>query len=332
MADPTPADALREYAQRFRNLRTDANRGHYPEQTRHRAPHKPLLLFSVMDLLAEGAATENFFEPGPELVELFALYWSRVMPRERRGILAYPFFHLRSEGFWHLVPIPGQEAVLARTSTVSSIPQLRRLALGARLDEPLFGLLLDPKARETLRGVLLDQYFTQEARGLLLGQSRVNVKAYRYSEALLESARAGMACEAVPEEEAEAPVRDQGFRRAVVTAYEHRCGFCGIRMVTPDGHTAVEAAHIVPWSVSHNDSPRNGIGLCRLCHWTFDEGLLTLSGDYAIHTSPQLSQEPNLPAHLASLAGRRLLGPSDQRLWPNPAAVEWHRRQAFRGR
>ncbi|NOY44043.1 MAG: HNH endonuclease, partial [Deltaproteobacteria bacterium] len=68
-----PADVLREYAQRFRSLRTDANRGHYPEQTRHRAPHKPLLLFSVMDLLAEGAVTENFFEPGPELVELFAL-------------------------------------------------------------------------------------------------------------------------------------------------------------------------------------------------------------------------------------------------------------------
>jgi len=36
---------------------------------------------------------------------------------------------------------------------------------------------------------------------LLLEQSRVNVKAYRYSEALLESARAGLACEAAPQEE-----------------------------------------------------------------------------------------------------------------------------------
>ena len=72
-------------------------------------------------------------------------------------------------------------------------------------------------------------------------------------------------------------MRDQGFRRAVVTAYTHRCAFCGIRMRTIDGHTAVDAAHIIPWSLSHNDDPRNGLALCKLCHWSFDEGLLGVS-------------------------------------------------------
>jgi putative restriction endonuclease len=41
-------------------------------------------------------------------------------------------------------------------------------------------------------------------------------------------------------------VRDQGFRRAVVTAYLHRCALCGIRVRTLDGRTAVAVAHIVP--------------------------------------------------------------------------------------
>ena len=45
-------------------------------------------------------------------------------------------------------------------------------------------------------------------------------------------------------------------------------------MRTIDGHTAVDAAHIIPWSISHNDDPRNGLALCKLCHWSFDEGLL----------------------------------------------------------
>jgi len=39
-------------------------------------------------------------------------------------------------------------------------------------------------------------------------------------------------------------------------------------------HTVVEAAHIVPWSKSHNNDIRNGMALCRLCHWGLDEGML----------------------------------------------------------
>ena len=41
-------------------------------------------------------------------------------------------------------------------------------------------------------------------------------------------------------------VRDQAFRKVVTTAYDHRCALCGIRIVTPDGHTVLEAAHVVP--------------------------------------------------------------------------------------
>jgi len=53
-------------------------------------------------------------------------------------------------------------------------------------------------------------------------------------------------------------------------------------MLTVDGHSAVDAAHIVPWSVTHNDDPRNGMALCRLCHWTFDEGLTSVSAKYTM--------------------------------------------------
>jgi putative restriction endonuclease len=60
----------------------------------------------------------------------------------------------------------------------------------------------------------------------------------------------------------------------VTLAYDHRCALFDIRILTPEGHTAADAAHIVPWSASQNDDPGNGMALCRLCHWTFDEGLL----------------------------------------------------------
>jgi putative restriction endonuclease len=41
-------------------------------------------------------------------------------------------------------------------------------------------------------------------------------------------------------------VRGQGFRKAVVKLYDHRCALCGIKMIRPKGHTFVEAAHIKP--------------------------------------------------------------------------------------
>ena len=127
-------------------------------------------------------------------------------------------------------------------------------------------------------------------------------------------------------------MRDQGFRRVVVTAYDHRCVLCGIRLLTDDGHTAVDAAHIIPWSLSHNDDPRNGMALCRLCHWTFDEGLVGVSSHYLVLLASQLAHQPNVPGHLATLAGRGILGPAARDLWPDHDALAWHRQEVLRAR
>ena len=103
-------------------------------------------------------------------------------------------------------------------------------------------------------------------------------------------------------------------------------------MRTPEGHTAVDAAHIIPWSVSHNDDPRNGLALCRLCHWTFDEGLLGVNTEYMVKASPRLRAERNLPAHLATLDGRGMLAPADSDYWPANESLEWHIGSVFRTR
>jgi hypothetical protein len=60
---------LEEYLQMFAKLRTDRGRDRYPEITYHRAPHKPFLLLSVMDLIAQGRITVNLIEPSFELVD-----------------------------------------------------------------------------------------------------------------------------------------------------------------------------------------------------------------------------------------------------------------------
>ena len=143
MNDRMSENKLANYLHQFAHLRTDRTGG-WTDATRSQAPHKPFLLLSVLDLFAQNRLPVNWIEITPELGELFAAYWAKIMPPERRGNLALPFFHLRSSGFWHLVPQPGQEAVLKAIHQVDTINQLSRLIIGARLDEDLSTIYCRP--------------------------------------------------------------------------------------------------------------------------------------------------------------------------------------------
>ena len=255
------------------------------------------------------------------------------MPLDRRGNLAMPFFHLRSEGFWQLVPRPGQEGALVAVKSMSSMNQVHELLLGAQLDPELFALLQQPAARDQLRTALIATYFAPELHAALYDQAVTNQAAFQYSLDLVAAANRGQPLQEtlMPYATISTPIRDQGFRRAVVTAYSHRCAFCGIRMRTVDGHTAVDAAHIIPWSISHNDDPRNGLTLCKLCHWSFDEGLLGVSHRYQVITSKALTAHNNIAGHLLTLHERPLVVPVEEALWPDRDALRWHRAQALRG-
>jgi predicted restriction endonuclease len=83
------------YAERFARLRTNRNRKVWSEVTAHQAPHKPILLLCVLDLLDSGEISSNFVEISDDLAELFGRYWERVLPFTRPGNLVLPFFHLR---------------------------------------------------------------------------------------------------------------------------------------------------------------------------------------------------------------------------------------------
>ena len=323
-------NGIDDYAERFARLRTNRNRKVWSGVTAHQAPHKPLLLLCVLDLFDSGEVSSNLIEITDDLTELFGRYWERVLPFGRPGNLALPFFHLRGDGFWHLLPkhenaLPG--------SQITSLVRLREEVVGARLDEALYGLIRLKENRDRLRSVLIETYFSQETRRYLVEQGAINRGAFVYSEELLKHPEDPRIQETLTIEETYRPaVRDQGFRRAVVTAYLHRCALCGIRVRTLDGRTAVAAAHIVPWSETQDDRPANGMALCRMCHWVFDEGLMRVSSDYAILTSRELTTPDNLPGYLTNLEGQGILGPSQRPFWPDVESLRWHRENVFRAR
>jgi putative restriction endonuclease len=318
-----------KYLRLFARLRR-APGSNWTAATRNRAPHKPLLLMALMDLIARGVVTSSFVDVTGDLVELnelFSGYWRRVVPLTQTSSIAFPFSRLHNEPFWKLVPVPGIEITPAAINNISSVNQLHGVALGAKLDDDLFLLLQQPESRNALRQVLLETCFSQEAQVALLEQAAINAEAYSYNMELVQMAHKPLVKEVLDLEKYKSSARDQGFRRAVVTTYDHRCALCGVRIITSEGHSVVDAAHIVPWSVSQNDDIRNGMALCKLCHWAFDEGMMGVSDDYNVITSRQIGADPNVPGFLLTLSGRGIIPPADRDLWPKQKYLMWHRRE-----
>ncbi|BBA69879.1 HNH endonuclease [Geobacter sulfurreducens] len=302
----------------------------WTEATKRKAPHKPLLLLAVLDLVHRGVITTPFIDVTADLVELnelFNLYWRRVVPLGQTTSIAFPFSRLAREPFWELVPQPGKAITDAVINNTSSVSYLRKYALGAKLDDGLFQVMQSGEGREALREALLLSCFSAEAAAQLREQSIINREAFDYSRVLEEQAHLPLVKEIVEADNYRPVVRDQAFRKVVTTAYDYRCALCGIRIVTPDGHTVVEAAHIVPWSRSQNDDIRNGMALCRLCHWGFDEGMLGVSDNYTVITSRAIGIDPNFPGLLSILSGRGIIPPADHDLWPAKEYLAEHRKE-----
>ena len=170
---------IEEFFSKFSKLNTDRGRHRWSAATCHCAPHKPFLLLSIMDLIAQGQIVENFIEPSFELVDTWNGYWNAIMPIGKHSSMAYPFPRLQSDGFWYRLAKPGYDANV--DYNISSMTKLREIYAGARLDNALFGYLMDPVVREHLRSILIQTYFSSEIQPLLEEQAFVNLTAYTYA-------------------------------------------------------------------------------------------------------------------------------------------------------
>lgn len=208
----------------------------------------------------------------------------------------------------------------------SSMSKLREVCAGAILDDDLYQLLCHVETRERFRAVLIKTYFAPEIQPVVADQGNVNLAAYEYGQQLLNELKESVGWGEQTPDEKPAKIRDQGFRKTIVSLYEHRCALCGIRMLTPEGHTIVEAAHIVPWRETKDDRPTNGLCLCRLCHWSFDEGLMSVGRKYEVLVSKRVQSDRNMPGHVLTLMDRPILKPEKENFWPSQVNLSRHRK------
>ena len=124
------------------------------------------------------------------------------------------------------------------------------------------------------------------------------------------------------------PFRERAFMHAVREAYGNRCAFTGLKLINGGGRPEVQAAHIKAVAENGPDSIRNGLALSGTFHWLFDRGLLSVDDDHKI-----LVAKTNVPDQIRGLlnADGKILAPEDQRYWPHPYYLKYHRNKRFKG-
>lgn len=118
-------------------------------------------------------------------------------------------------------------------------------------------------------------------------------------------------------------VRDSAFAELVKENYDHTCVVCGKRRETPSGNPEVEAAHIYPRAENGAETVENGLALCKLHHWAFDNGWLAVTGDYEITVKDVPEREGYY--EFKQLEGDSLVFPDELGVPPHQRFLEAHR-------
>ena len=320
---------LQDYIQRLQGL-----------QDSRQTPHKPFLLLIIIEMLESGELSENRIPFGeiekkkPFFTDLIAAFNSGSTTNWQPS-LHNPFFHLKTNGFWHLDPAELQSRPTATTPTEA---YLRNVDATAKLDESLFILFVMPEYREIFRQTLISTYFSnirheierviEEHRTLSLECIAEDIESY--SEQLIQAVEHPFSMQRdVASVQTETPVRSAGFRKAIMKIYDYKCVVCELDIRTASGASITDAAHIIPFSVSYNDDVRNGLSLCKLHHWAFDARLFSLNETYHVIAPPISREHEPTERMLSELRDQRIWTPAGEQHRPHQEALAWHRERVM---
>jgi len=272
---------------------------------RHERPHKPVLLLAALDAVAEGRTPPQRIEWSQWLRSRFRTYFEVVRSSNDDIAPELPFFHLRTDGFWEPVRLGANgptPLVIPPSAADAESGSVYALITGGW--EHLFAV---PADRAALRAAIIARYFPK-AREMLpkpdATDRQVNEEEVR-DEAVV--------------------ARSAAFRRQVIAAYDHQCTACGLRIRMPDHEiTFVDAAHLLPFSISGNDHPSNGLALCKNHHWALDQHLIAPNAQAIWQVSRLLdSRRSQGEKELAELRDKPLLTPTDSAYAPLPEGLQW---------
>ena len=298
------------------------------------APHKAVLLLSVIRAIESGFINSNYISVSPMLVSLFKTTWNNLVDSQHVATFALPFFHLKSEGFWHLHVNSGFENWLRATKSLSSFNQLQIAVSHASLDGELFLFMNSPKSRNMLKQVLLETYFSK----VVYNWSQLDSGDSYYddiSELIIREEPAEYVAnmkrlESTLDKEEfseEVFIRSGAFKREISRAYNNTCCISGLRIDATMEVSMIDACHIIPFSESHDDTISNGLALCPTLHLAFDRHLISIDDDYRVAIAKSFIERCDSPYSIKQFEGKHIQLPSESNLYPSLANLHEHSRK-----
>ena len=310
---------LAYYCKRFANL------GVCTQQKRGKAPHKPILLLSIIDLIAQGIINENQIYVSDNLLKTFEKYWNVLASDLWEKGLYYPFIRLKKDGFWHITPKSGFKGSEPKTPK-----KLKEAVEYASLDSELFNLLQEPHYRAELIDTLVAAWFSsnRDNRGDIW---QVNQDLIELAEKEVEISANRPNFDREPTFYLrKSPVRNAIFRKAVVKAYDYRCALCRLKVIRNITQNIVDGSHIKPFSMFYDNQINNGISLCKNHHWAFDQGWFAIDDNYRIIVANGLEEESPNARTMKDFHSETILLPTLDKDLPKLESLEWHRQNVFR--
>jgi len=294
---------------------------------RLQSPYKPALMLAVLEGVEEGLIVGNRIAITPELIAAFKAYCQLLSPGPEYAARPFqlPFFHLQSSGFWHLHARPGCELIVTSSKSVRSFGHLRDVIAYAAVDAALWDLWAQPVTREEIRQALLMCYFplTRHYFRPRAGQEKLN----DLGQQMLKEPAAVYQRSVDVADEAEVLVRSAVFGREVLRAYQSTCAVSGLQLLSTTGAAPLlDACHIVPWSVSHDDTIGNGLALCPNLHRAFDRHLFWIDADYRVRVAEGFGELGGHDYGVQRFNGQQLRLPKVRAWWPRVENLAAQRR------
>ncbi|MFM2063223.1 MAG: hypothetical protein RLZZ507_2893 [Cyanobacteriota bacterium] len=304
-------DTLTLYCQKLSKLNVSSSK------KRGTALHKPILVLSVIDLISRDIIENNEIRVSDELIETFEKYWQIIGSHSYTGGLHYPFFHLQSEGFWHLQFKLDFNGLQPKTTN-----RLKQAVEYAYLDSELFELLQNELSRQELLDALIAAFFPDRDNQI---DSILQINQNFEDEKILAEYT-----ESKPKYTLKKTIiRNAFFRKAVVSVYGCQCAFCGLIVNKTITQNIVDGAHIKPFSQFYDSRIHNGIALCKNHHWAFDRGWFAVDEKYKIIVSQDLEEVSPHAKPIKDFHGEKLTLPRIEKYFPDIEALEWHRQNIF---
>lgn len=292
-----------------------------------KAPHKPVLLLSVIEQIEVGNITDNQIFITAELVATFQKIWLKLVPHEGwQPRFFLPFYHLTGDKFWHLSIEDGAKVALTGSYSPKSIAALKDSIAFAHFDDWLWQKMSIPEERRQARSLILQTYFSKSK----YQQAEIQRETTDYVKQLeIEFFGSKKAAESVAPtyQLVDYEARCTIFKNSVPKIYEYTCAISRQKITTSTGIQMIDACHIEPWSVSKNDTIQNGISLTPTLHRAFDRHLISIDEDYRIVVSPNLKEDSASPFNIRQFEGKELLLPAKREWWPQREAIAKHRAQ-----